>query len=250
MKNYSFKVLTSIAIVIAFATTSYAAILVQNFMQLDIVVDTPPITKIQGTDADYDGDGDDATGYLQVDLGQTISNDDNTLPTPGSNATLLSHEEITFTCFLGDRTYYTDVLQLVNTTGTEDWDVTLTVESDLAGNPATSDNFSAGDADIYLFTSQIDSTGSAVTERPNPANYNSLAEWIDNSNANLTDGDTQEAIQLEVVSGTLSVAQASTGAFTIGGGEQRQIALVVDCGSNMVDTEDGTFRLTVSATPN
>jgi len=32
--------------------------------------------------------------YLQVDLGGTISNNDNTLGTPGTTATNLSHEEI------------------------------------------------------------------------------------------------------------------------------------------------------------
>ncbi len=217
------------------------AILVQNFMQWDVVVDTPPIAKLQGADADYDGDSDDTTGYLQVNLGQTISNNDNTLGTPGSNATNLSHEEITFTCFAGDRTYYTDVIQLQNTTTSEDWDVTLKVEADLNGNAAVSDTFTAGDADIWLFTSSSDST-TAITSYPNPTNYGSLTDWMDSAAPN-------GAIQLEVVSGTMSTAQDTTGPFTIPAGEQRQLALVVDCGANMVDGETGTFRLTVSTTP-
>lgn len=225
------------------ASPTYAAILVQNFMTLDFVVDTPPIDKQQGTDADYDGDADDNTGYLQVDLGGTIGNDDDTLGTPGSNETLLSNEQISFTCFRGDRTYYTDVLQLVNTTGTEDWDVTLRVEADLAGNAAVADTFTAGDADVWMFTSSIDSTGAAVTETPNPGNYGTLTEWLDSAAPN-------GAIQLEVVGGTLSAAQDTTGPFTVTAGTQRQVALVVDCGSNMVDTETGTFRVTVEATPN
>ena len=228
------------------ATPALAAILVQNFTQWDVVVDDPPITKVQGADADYDGDGDDATGILQVDLGATIGNDDDTLGTPGASETLLSHEEITFTCFAGDRTYYTDVIQLDNVDAAGgDWDVSLTVEADLAGTAAVADTFSAGDADIWLFTSEIDSTGGAVTEIPNPANYGSLTEWID---ADAGDAG-EEAIQLEVIAGTMSVVQASTD-VTIPTTEQRQLGLVVDCGSNMVDTETGTFRLTVAATPN
>jgi hypothetical protein len=244
-RKYSRKSLglVVLAVMLVVVTPVAAAILVQNFTQWDVVVDEPPIRKDQGADADYDGDADDNTGYLQVNLGETISNDDDTLGTPGSNATQLSHEEITFTCFQGDRTYYTDVIQLTNTTGSEDWDVTLTVEADLAGNAAVADTFTAGDADIWLFTSAIDSTGGAVTENPNPGLYGSLTEWMDAASPN-------GAIQLEVVAGALSVVSNTTGPFTIASGEQRQIGLVVDCGSNMVDTETGTFRMTVAATPN
>lgn len=230
------------ALALFVAAPVLGAIMVQNFTQWDVVVDTPPIAKVQGADADYDGDANDATGYLQVNLGTTISNNDSGLGTPGATDTLLSHEEITFTCFQGDRTYYTDVIQLDNTTGTEDWNVTLTVESDLAGNAAVADTFTAGDADIWLFTSAIDSTGGAVTETPNPNSYGSLTEWQDAAAPN-------GAIQLEVVAGTLSATQAVTGPFSIPATEQRQLGLVVDCGSNMVDAETGTFRMTVSATP-
>jgi len=239
----SVRSILTIVVVSAFAviTPVAAAILVQNFMQADVVVDAPPIEKIQGVDADYDGDGDDTTGYLQVNLGQTISNSDNTLGTPGSTATNLSHEEISFTCFTGDRTYYTDVIQLDNTTAGESWDVTLTVESDLAGNPDVSDTFTAGDADIWLFTSIADSS-TPISSLPNPGNYGSLADWQDAAAPN-------GAIQLEVVGGTMSVAQAVTGPFTIPSGEQRQLALVVDCGANMVDGETGTFRVTVATQP-
>lgn len=231
-----------VALLFAVITPALGAIMVQNFTEWQVVVDTPPIDKQQGSDADYDGDGDDTTGYLRVDLGQTISNSDSTLGTPGTNNTLLSHEEVMFTCFAGDRTYYTDVIQLVNTTSSESWDVTLKVGSDLAGNAAVSDTFTAGDADLWLFTSSIDSTGGAVTETPNPGNYGSLTEWMDAAAPN-------GAIQLEVVSGTLQTAQDTTGPFTVPAGEARQLGLVVDCGSNMVDTETGTFRLTVSADP-
>lgn len=248
------KIMSTLAVGLVFTMTlaspAYAAILVQNFMEFDFVVDTPPITKLQGADADYDGDGDDNTGFLQVDLGGTISNNDSGLGTPGSNDVLVSNERISFTCFAGDRTYYTDVIQLDNTTGTEDWDVTLTVEPDISGletdgltadTDGVEDTFTAGDADVWLFTSDVDST-TAVTSLPNPTNYGSLADWQDAAAPN-------GAIQLEVVSGTLSVVQDVTGPFTIPATEQRQLALVVDCGANMVDTETGTFRVTVAAEP-
>ena len=242
MKKTASKVSLMLVLALTLASPTYAAILVQNFMELDFIVNTPPINKVQGADANYDGDNDDTTGYLRVNLGGTIGNSDDTLSTPGANETLLSHEEITFTCFRGDRTYYTDVLQLVNTTSTEDWDVTLTVESDIAGNPAVADTFTAGNADVYMFTSSVNSTV-AVTELPNPTNYGSLTQWL---NAAAPNG----VIQLEVVAGTLSTAQAVTGPFTIPATEQRQVALVVDCGSDMINGQTGTFRVTVAATPN
>ncbi len=238
------------------ATPVIAAILVQNQSEWEVVVDEPPIRKDQGSDADYDGDGDDSTGYLQVDLGDTFSNSDSTLGTPGSSDTYLSHETVTFTCFAGDRTYYTDVIQLVNTTASEAWDVTLDVEQDMAGNPAVEDTFtdgngtSDGDADIWLFTSAIDSVGGdvgdpATGELPNPGSYGSLTNWLDGA---APDG----AIQLEVVDGVMSVATngGTTGPVTMSAGEQRQLGLVVDCGSEMVNGETGTFRLSIAATPN
>ncbi len=210
------------------------AILVQNFTQWDVVVDTPPIAKVAGAD-------DAASDYLTVNLGSTITNDDNGDGTPGSGDTLLSHEEISFTCFAGDRTTYSDVIQLDNTTAAEDWDVNLTVEADLNGDAAVSDTFTVGDADIWLFTSNADST-TPITEVPNPALYGSLVNWY-NAAPN-------DVIQMEVVAGLMSVANANSGVFTIPAGEQRQMALVVDCGANMVDAQTGTFRLTVAATPN
>lgn len=206
------------------------AILVQNFTQWDMVVADPPITKVAGADAAL-------SDYLTVDIGSTISNEDDTNGPNGGTDTQLSHEEITFTCFAGDRTYYTDVLQLQNTTGTEDWDVTLTVEADLNGSVAVEDTFDAGNADIWLMTSTTDST-TAITEIPNP--------FL----ATLTNWDLVAPIQLEVIAGTLSALQPTYGAFTVPAGEQRQLALVVDCGADMVDGQTGTFRLTVASSPN
>jgi hypothetical protein len=224
----------ALALVLFVGAPVLGAILVQNFTQWDVVVDTPPIAKLAGAD-------DAASDYLTVNLGATIANDDNGDGTPGSGDTLLSHEEISFTCFAGDRTYYTDVIQLDNTTAGEDWDVNLTVEADIDGNPATEETFTAGDADIWLFTSNVDST-TPVSEIPNPAEYGSLVNWY-NAAPN-------DVIQLEVVAGAMSVANADSGTFTIPAGQQRQMALVVDCGANMVDAQTGTFRLTVAATPN
>jgi len=217
-----------------------AAILVQNFTQFDVVVDNPPINIVQGADANYDGDANDSTGVIQVSLAPTITNSDSTLGTPGVTDTLLSRPTITFTCFEGSRAFYSDVLQLVNTDAV-DWDVTLLVEADIVGNPAVSDTFSAGDADIWLFSSEVDSS-TAVTQIPNPNSYGSLTQWYDSASPN-------GAIQLEVVSGTMSAASAITGPFTVPTTEQRQIGLVVDCGSNMVNSETGTFRVTVSSSP-
>lgn len=224
----------------AFTTISAAAaILVQNFMVFNSAVKNAPIVKVQGADANYDGDGNDSTGYLQVKLGTTISNNDATLGTPGTINTLLSNEQISFSCFKGDRTYYTDVIQLQNTTVGENWVVDLNLEADLNSQASVADTFTAGDADIWLFTSSVNSA--LVTERPNPSNYGSLAQWHDTG--------ALAPIQLEVAAGTLQIASGATTGITIPAGESRTLALVVDCGSNMVVGETGTFRVTVNAKP-
>ena len=225
----------------------FSAVIVQNFMKYDVVVENPPIVKLAGADAN-------TTDFLQVDLGQTVTNDDDNLGTPGTNPTLLSNEVITFACFAGDRTYYQDVIQLQNTTAAEDWDVNLILEADLAGSPAVEDTFGTGtdtdgDADIWLFVSEGDTATTAVTQRPNPGLYGTLTDWFDGDA-----GDAGvEAIQLEVVNADLAATSVTqTGSFTISGGEQRQIGLVVDCGSNMADEvgtgNTGTFRVTLEAT--
>jgi hypothetical protein len=235
-------------IMLTMATPAYAAILVQNFMQFDFTVEAPPITKSPGVD-------DAATTYLTVNLGGTISNEDDTTGPLNGTDTYLSHEEISFTCFQGDRTYYTDVIQLNNVTAAEDWDVTLRVEADLNGGAATAyvDGNTDGDddIDIWLFTSNTDSTGGLVTETPNPGSYGTLTQWLNGAAPN-------GAIQLEVIDSAMSILHSTTGAFTIPQGEQRQLALVVDCGENVETAADnapdpgdsGTFRLTVEATPN
>ncbi|PID51729.1 MAG: hypothetical protein CR954_00295 [Candidatus Moraniibacteriota bacterium] len=226
-------------IVLAFAlfigAPVLSAILVQNFTQWNMTVDEPPVRKIQGADANYDGDNDDTTGYLQVNIGGTIANGDagDGLGTD----TNLSHEEITFSCFTGDRTYYTDVIQLQNTT-TTDWNVALTVEDDLQGNPGTEDSFTTtGTADIWMYASNANSIP-AVATYPNPTAAVLAPEW------------NPDFIQLEVLNGDLQVADDAVAAFTIPGGEQRQVALVVDCSDDMAgDTGTGTFRMTVASSP-
>ena len=239
------------------AVPAMAAILVQNFMTYDLVVDEPPIRKDQGADADYDGDGDDTTGYLQVDLGQTISNEDSANPAVGTD-TLLSNEQITFTCFSGDRVYYTDVIQLVNTdTGTgenNDWDVNLRIEPQLdsggTGDQLTQGGLADSDenADVWVYVSEVDTTTTAVASRPNP-NAGALADWYDTATATATDTAAIVPLQVEIINGTASVLTQETTKFPIPEGEQRQIALVADCSPEMASGDTISFNITVEATP-
>lgn len=234
--------------IIAFTSVPVmAAVIVQNFITGTVTVNNPPIVKLAGADANV-------SSFLTVDLGQTISNNDSLLPTSGGSDTLLSNEQITFACFSGDRSYYMDVMQLQNTTAAEDWDVTLTIEDDLQGNAALSQTFTdtaadGGDADIWLFVSEGDTTTTPVAQRPNPGSYTTLTDWYDNDA-----GDAGvQAIQLEITSSAFSTTtgQFTTGSFTIPAGEQRQIAIVADCGANMQDEvaagTTGTLRMTVES---
>lgn len=238
-KNILKKVSSIVAAVAVFiAIPVLAAIFVQNFMTFDVVVKEPPVIKELGGDAN-------STQYLTVDLGGTISNQDTA---NGNTATFLSNEKIEFACFAGDRTYYTDVIQLKNTTGTENWKVALRVEADIQGNPAVSDTFTdpnndGGDADIWLFNSTSNSQVNPISELPNPANIGSLADWNNNP------------VQLEIINNQFSTTTGNlnSGTFTVPAGESRQLGLVVDCGANMMDeagitANKGTFRVTVEAT--
>lgn len=245
MKNKNFALKRYILFVTSLASfvavPAMAAILVQNFMTYDMVVAQPPIVKLQGADADYDGDGDDTTGFLQVDLGQTISNDDS--GTNGGTDTLLSNEQITFTCFAGDRVYYTDVIQLQNSTGAEDWNVNLRVEANLASGTDISTTGLADldeNADVWLFASESDST-TAITSTPNP-NAEPLTDWYDTADATVP-------LQFEIVNGVASVLNGETGNFLIPSGEQRQLALVADCDDNMTTGDTIEFNVTVESSP-
>ena len=255
------------------AVPAMAAVLVQNFMTYDLVVDEPPIRKDQGLDANYDLDNDDTTGYLQVRLGETISNNDSGNGAGGSD-TLLSNEEITFTCFSGDRVYYTDVIQLVNTdTDTEggtgaDWDVNLVVEPQLDSGLPSGEISSTGlqnqldesqgstqgtkNADIWLYPSEVNTLDNPTNQRPNP-NAGELSDWYDAVEVETPDA---QPVQIEVVGPEIgggdsvtNILVAESGKFRIPSGEQRQLALVADCSPEMQSGDTVTFNVTVEATP-
>jgi len=135
-------------------------------------------------------------------------------------------------CYIGRRTYNTEILILENNTAA-DQTVTFKVEADNFGNPALEDNFTAGNADFWIFMSSIDSTGGAVTELPNPRDYGLLSQWHNT------------AIQIEVVAGVMMVANGNIGPFTLPAGEKRQISTVLDCGVDMLLGETGEVRVTV-----
>lgn len=237
------------------AVPAMAAILVQNFMTFNLEVQDAPIIKLAGADAAQ-------TDFLTVDLGQTIENQDDADGT--GTDTFLSNEIITFTCFTGDRVYYTDVIQLQNTS-TELWDVNLLIESQLTESQTTGDltttGLDTGDetVDIWLYPSEVNTATSVVGTRPNP-NLLPLDDWYDNQD------DTTEAtpntaapvnanpLQIEATNNgtatTISVLTRETGKFPIPAGEQRQLALVADCSPEVANGDTITFNVTVEATPN
>lgn len=229
------KIVTSLATVVGLtalvASSALAAICVQNFTEFTMETNIPPIQKQLGLDANN-------SQYLTVDLGGTIENNasDGTGVGQGSASadTILSHEEFTFSCFVGDRTYYTDVLRLVNTSA-ESWDVTLTVEDDVNGNPATENGTLTSNSDVWLFASDTDVSGGPIATKPNPSSATLAAGWE------------TDYIHLETVAGAWNVVDDAMGAFTLAAGEERQVAIVVDCDEAAPTGESGTFRITVEA---
>jgi len=151
------------------------------------------------------------------------------VPPPGD--TVINHV-FPMQCYIGRRTYNTEILQLENNTAS-DQTITFRVEGDNLGNPAIEDNFTAGNADFWVFTSSVDSTGGAIFELPNPRDYGILTQWQN------------VALQIEVVAGVIQIANANMGPFPLPAGEKRQIATVFDCGVDMLLGETGVIRVTV-----
>jgi len=214
------------------AAPAFASICLQNFVEFEMVVEEPPIVKLAGEDSN--------TNFVDVDTTTgTVSNGDSTVD--GGSNTLLLQEQITFTCMKGDRAIYNDVLQIQNT-DTANWEYQVVVEDNLAGAPAVDDSniSSSGDADIWLFTSTDtygDTSTTAVNSKPNPATITTNTDWND------------DYVQLEIVSGAMSVLDDTMGFFPVDAGEQRQLGLVVDCGQNMDTADTATFRVTINARP-
>ncbi len=218
--------LIALAVLAFTAAPVLAAVIVQNFVQSNVTVAEAPIVKEAGAD-------DATTDFLTINTTATVvNNDDN----DGVGAdTAITNEQVDFTCFTGDRTYYTDALRLRNTT-TEDWDVTLRVENDIAGNPSVSGGAFGDNADIWLYVNNADAPVANIAV-PNPTSGALDAAW---------NGD---YIQIESDGTVMSVTDGVIAPFTIPAGEERQVALVVDCGAAATTGTTGTFRFTVEATP-
>lgn len=229
--------LSLLILLVLVVTPVAAAVIVQSQNIATVTVEEPPIEVIEGSDPS-------TTNFLNVDIGNTVSIPD-AGPT-GTNNVILNENSVEFACFQGDRTYYEDVLQLDNNSG-ELWDINITVEESIAGGVKYDNNtLTGGDIDIFMFVSEINSASSGVTERPNPSNYGTpgLTEWYD--------GGGNEAIKIEIDDGVFTdpSPSESTGQFSLPNGEQRQIAIVVDCGDDTTQTESGIFRFAIEQIPN
>ena len=153
----------------------------------------------------------------------------------------VTYVDVDITCYPGRRTIIQDFLSMDNPAGNGNVFATTTIEANGSGDPAIEDNFTVGDADIWFFTTSVDST--SLSEIPATSNYGSLANWYD---GDATDGGIQ-AMQVELSAGTLSVVQDKTGPYTIPEGEQRKLTIIADCGTNMNVGETSIIRVTLYA---
>lgn len=230
MRNPRLIVISAMIMALLGATPVVAAVLVQRSIDAELTVEDSPITLSAGADAA-------STTYLDVTIG-TTDNDD-VGDGIGTN-TLLANATIDFTCFAGDRTIYSDVIQVENNT-VDSWDIGYTLDTaSISDTFGTAPADASADADIYIYVSDNDST-TAITTNP----ISTPADWL------------ADFLQLEVVAATLQVtgntATDAITADTVAAGEQRQIAIVVDCGTNMSDEvapgNSGTFTINVEASP-
>ena len=258
------RALTAVAAVSAMiATPLLAMLVVQNLSEDGIQVEAQSITKVAGLDTAL------AAEYIEVITGT------NTVSEQGESneAVAIREEKINFACLAGDRTYYTDIMHVVNPSS-NDWNVSIKPGStNPASNPTFEHTFvdaadDGTDIDVWVMMSTADSgadeqgnLSAGVGGTPFP--YEDTDGWNTTEYMHIEINDSIDA-GISGPSDTLSItgmaeSNDSYAPFTnvIPAGESRQLAMVVDCGNNTFDeittgtnpTADayGSFRFTIES---
>lgn len=143
-------------------------------------------------------------------------------------------QTITVQCYQGRRTYNNMLLQVQNMNATTTCNLELEI-TPVGPNPALEDNFTTGNADVFLTLSSIDTLTTPFTELPNPTNLGSWTQWDNNP------------LQVELVSGTLQSANTFS-SISVPPGEARNVGLVVDCSPDTIIGENGVIRVQTNFT--
>jgi hypothetical protein len=184
------------------AVPASAAVIVQNFMTVDITRAAPCLAKINGLDN---------AGALNVAGNPVFNNLANT--TNSTQGVPLLNEKVTLTAYRGDRLISTDGIRVSNTCS---YAVTvfLKAEPGLAAT-TTSGNWNDLHAKVYLGKQSMAAPAAPALSG---IDFATVADW--------------DAAPLSITpSATGTVANATTGTVTIAAGSSVQLGYLVDAGA-------------------
>jgi hypothetical protein len=206
-----------VAAVAVSAVPASAAVIVQNFMTVEINRAAPCLVKIAGLDtASAANDGSDA---VFRDLANTANS---------TEGVPLLNEKIVLTGYKGDRLTVTDSVRVRNTCAYA-VNVFLRAEPGLAA-ATTSGDWTDLSMKVYLGKQNIATAGGAAASG---IDYSVAADW---------DNDPLE------INPTGTVADNQTGTYQIPAGQAVQLGYLVDVGSTHTETSDAVLNYTVNAT--
>lgn len=137
-------------------------------------------------------------------------------------------QNINISCYQGRRTYNTHLITLENTNTTNSCDLEL--ELDSSSGPGVTNNFSAGNADIFFIVSNVPNSDIDLHLLPAPQEIGTWVQWENNP------------FQVELL-GPLVNTPSPIETYTIPPNSSRNLGLVIDCGVDTIVSETATIKL-------
>jgi hypothetical protein len=142
--------------------------------------------------------------------------------------TQILNQNINIYCSQGYRRYNTSLLTFNNTNPSQSCKLNLQLNN--SNGPAITNNFTTGNADLYFIVSSVQPSDLTFDLLPAPEAIGSWTQWQN------------QTLQLELVNGNLQPANTSQ-TFTIPPNSQRNLGLIVDCGSDTQIGENAIIKL-------
>jgi hypothetical protein len=201
------------------AAPAAAAVLMQNFVKIDVNKVAACMTKVGGTDATTFNNAANAP-YIGVNTTSTLTSAD---------GVSLLNETVTLKAFKGDRTSITDGFRVRNTCNYP-ITVSLRAEAQPDGNAAVTGDWTDVAMSVYLSKPVITPVGAAPTAG---LTFSLATDWD------------QTPIRVTPGGGTGALANAQTGTATLAANGELQIGYLVDAGTTASTTTASTLRFTV-----
>lgn len=201
------------------ATPAAAAVLMQNYVKVDVSKVAACMTKVGGTDSTTFNNPANAP-YVGV-------NTTNTLTT--SAGVSLLNETVTLKAFKGDRTSITDGFRVRNTCNYP-ITISLLAEAQPDGSAALTGDWTDVSMSVYLGKPVITPVAGPPTAG---LSFTTVADWD------------QTPIRVTPGGGTGALANAQTGTAVLTANGELQIGYLIDAGTTASTTTSSTLRFTV-----